>query len=388
MNNIKHQTIRYASGMKVEVEIPLPSAKMFRDWAIISETDEDLVSLQLSRDVLPEGVILRIGQVLTITCQSDGNTHSCRAYIVSKGYAHDLLLRFTSETISSELREFFRVDAFIPIKFQILNDQNPANVKELWETQCKLRRDEKAARERGRWEENRINLRIAERARVQEIHEDDFSCEPAEQKKDTSQKVLRENQYYESWSTVTTLAVNISGGGLRIFTDRKFSMDELILLEIYVPSSQCIVDIVARVVYSNFSHITVDDKSNICTAMQFVFIDEYARSTINTHISGIQIKRIRQFKGFADVEPIADNVSLPDKHYAYIDRIGISGNTGHQDQISKPKNQRVLQSVVIVFAIVLLCFFFYRYVVSHPKSELQEMIDNNIQKIQRQPEAK
>lgn len=363
--------------MKVEIEIPMPNTKVFRDWAIINEIDEDLVSLQLSRDILPEGVNLHIGQVLKISSQTDSNTYICRAFIVSKGYEQDLLLRFTSETISNELREFYRVDAFIPIKFHILYDQNPANVREQWDAQRKQRRDEETARNRSRLEEKRIKLRSEERARALKTQWEDFIGEPVTLPQDKPQGEQQDNPYYESWGTVTTHAVNISGGGLRIFTNQKFNMDELILLETYVPSSRIIVDIIARVVFTDYNSSAEDDKANTSTAMQFVFIDESASSAINTYISSIQLRRIRQFKGFTDVDPATNNISSSNKHYAYIDSIGVGEKTDHKDQV---KIKQVLLILFSVCLVCLICIYFYRYSVKHSKNEIQEIFENGIRR--------
>lgn len=382
MSTVEHHTSRYFTGMKVEVEIPLPDTRVFRDWAIINEVDEDLVSLQLSRDILPEGVSLRVGQVLTITSQSDGTSYDCRAFIVSKGYEQDLLLRFTSGLIYDKLREFYRVDVFLPIQFHLLDDQNPAAVKEQWEAQRKLRREEEAAKEKSRLEAKRIKLQSGERIRSQKNQDGGFADEPAILPEDTPQEAPQDNEYYESWGAVTTLAVNISGGGLRVFTNQKFNMDELVLLEAYVPSSRCIVDIIARVVFTSYSTSTEDEESDNVTGMQFVFIDEAARSAINTHIGSIQLKRIRQFKGFTDVEPITDIVeSSQKKHYAYIDSIDDSAGTGNQEQIHKPKMQKMLLVLFFACVIGLLLFYFFGYSTIHPKNQIQDMFENSIRKI-------
>jgi hypothetical protein len=368
--------------MKVEVEIPLPDTTVFRDWAIINEVDEDLVSLQLSRDMLPEGASLRVGQVLTITSQSDGTSYASRAFLVSKGYEQDLLLRFTSEMIYDKLREFYRVDVFLPIQFHHLEDQNPATVKEQWEAQRKLRREEEAAKEKSRLEAKRIKLQSEERIRSRKNQEGSFLDEPAILPEEKPQEVQQDNEYYESWGAVTTLAVNISGGGLRVFTNLKFNMDELILLEAYVPSSRCIVDIIARVVFTSDSNSAEDEKCDSVTGMQFVFIDEAACSAINTHISSIQLKRIRQFKGFSDVEPITDTVeSSQKKHYAYIDSIDDSARANHQDQIHKPKMQKLLLVLFFAFVIGIMSFYFYGYSDNHPKNQIQDMFENSIRKI-------
>lgn len=58
MNDMDLYSYYFPAGKKVGVGIPLPNAEVFREWAIIGNIDEDLVSLQLSRDVLPVNVSL------------------------------------------------------------------------------------------------------------------------------------------------------------------------------------------------------------------------------------------------------------------------------------------------------------------------------------------
>ncbi len=382
MNTAEYHTSRYFIGMRVEVKIPLLNNDIFSDWAIVNEINEDLVSLQLSRDILPEGVSLHVGQELTINSQSDGNSYSCRAYLVSKGHEQDLLLRFASERASNQLREFYRVDAFLPIKFYVLYDQNPANVKNLWEAQRKQRRDEETTRERQRFEANKIRRQTEERERMHNIHGVHFPRESGAKYQDKLQEIPQNNQYYETWGDVTSLAVNISGGGLKIFINMKFNIDELILLEAYVPSSQSIVDIIARVVFSDDDKATENSKFG-STAVQFVFIDESSRSAINSHISNIQLRRIRHFKGFADVDLYNKYVSVPGKHYAYIDTIDVCEDTDNLEQIRKFKIQQLLLVLLFVCIICLLLSNFHSYEVKRPKNEIQNMFDNSITKLKK-----
>jgi hypothetical protein len=385
MSDAGQYTSRYFMGMKVEVGIPLPDSKVFRDWAIISEIDEDLVSLQLSRDILPDGVHLRVGQMLTLRSESDGQSHTCRAFIVSKGYEQDLLLRLTGEIVYDELREFYRIDAFLPIKFTTLHDQNPAIVKKEWEERRKRRLEEERVRELRRSEAKREKLRAEERAREQKLMEGAFPDEPAEPlPMEKTQEEPEDNPYYESWGSVTSVAINISGGGLKILTNQGFKTDEFVLLEIFVPSLSCIVDIVARVVFSNHDDTGGDEGNCFNTGMQFVFIDERARFAINSHISGVQIRRIREFRGFSDVEPLnIDNSAIPDKHYAY------TGGDDADDEIDNPHQvnwKKIIQQVVLglffVCLVSLLCFYFTAYAVNHPKSQIEDIFESGIRKFQ------
>jgi hypothetical protein len=383
MSDAGQYTSRYFTGMKVEVGIPLPNTKEFRDWAIISEIDEDLVSLQLSRDMLPDGVNLRVGQILTIRSESEGQAHSCRAFIVSKGYDQDLLLRLTGEIVFDELREFYRIDAFLPIKFYTLHDQNPATVKKLWEERRKQRLNEERVRELRRSEAKREKLRAEERAREQNIREGTSPGGPAELfSTGKLEEEPEDNPYYESWGSVTSVAINISGGGLKILTNQGFETDDFLLLEIFVPSLSCIVDIVARVIFSNHNGTAGDEGNCFNTGMQFVFIDERARFAINGHVSGVQIRRIRQFRGFADAVPL--NIydrAIPDKHYAYDGRIDAGDDIDDSNQVNRKKIiQQMVLGLFFVGIVSLLYFYFSAYAVKHPKNQIEDLFETGIRK--------
>lgn len=385
MSDAGQYTSRYFCGMKVEVGIPLPNAQVFRDWAIINEIDEDLVSLQLSRDMLPDGVSLRVGQNLIITSESEGQVCSCRAYIVSKGYEQDLLLSLTGELVSEELREFYRIDAFLPIKFYRLHDQDSANVKKEWSDRRKQRQDEERAREQKRLAAKREKNRSEERERKQKLVEGVVPIESPGQLSShvESKEEPEEQQYDDAWSSVTAVAVNISGGGLKILTEQEFNMDEFILLEIFVPSSRSIEDIVARVVFSSRKDTDGDDHSYFNTGMKFVFLDESSRFAINSHISSVQIKRIQQFKGFADVVPLGlDNIIMPDKHYAYIDRVAPSDHMDNLNQIDRKNTiQQIVLGLFLVCIVILLSIYFSGYADKHPKNEIQDIFENSIRKL-------
>jgi hypothetical protein len=371
-------TNRYYVGMKVEVGIPLPDAQTFRDWAIINEMDEDLVSLQLSRDILPDGVSLRVGQLLTMRSERDGQVHSCRCFIVGIGYDHELLLRLAGEIFSGEMREFFRVDAFLPIKYHRLHGQNPAVVKKQWEARRRWRQEEKRALELRRLEAMREKLRHEERARKLKLLDGAFSGEPAGFPQGMVQEEPQDNQYDELSASAKTVAVTIGGGGLKIPTSQKFDTGEFVLLEIFVPSSRLVADVVARVVFSGHSAMAGEERSCFDAGMQFVFIDESARHAINSHICSIQLKRIRHFKGFADAEPLyVDNISESD-NYADIDEVDAGGPVSERLRIKRrPVFQHLALGLFFVCAVTLISFFYSGYVAKHP-NEIQNNFEQSI----------
>lgn len=371
----------YFAGMKVEVGIPFANNRTFRDWAIINEVDDDLVALQLSRDILPEGVSLRVGQILSLHSEYDFQLYDCRAFIVSKGYEQDLLLRITGEIVAHEVREFYRIDAFLPIRFHLLPDQNPAVVKKVWEERRRWRCDEERALEQRRLEAKRERLRAEEWARAQRLP-DSGTGVPAEQGPDTRPEESEDNQYYESWRTVTSVAVNISGGGLRVSTGQEFVAHDLMLLEIFVPSSNRIVDVVARVIFSRRNAGEHLVKNFFTSGLQFVHIDESARSAINRHLNGVQLQRIRQFKGFADVEPLSiDTKPVSDRHYAFLETVEATDVEENGRSAVLKRRKQVALALVCAGIVWLLFLYFAGYAAHHPKHVIQEMFETGIRKL-------
>jgi len=379
MNISAQNPCPYLVGLKVEVHIPLSDSKTFRDWAIINEIDEDLLSLQLSRDILPSGVSLRVGQILTIRGEVDFQIFVCRALIVSKSIDQDLLLRLTGEIVSDELREFFRIDAFLPIKFHRLGEQNPDRVNKLWEERRRQRQEEDRAREQRRLEARREE----NRARELGLLDSSLSGTPAVLSQDKGEDGAEDNEYYDSWNNVTSVAVNISGGGVKISTDQKFLTTKLLLLEIFVPSSRRIVDVVAQVIFSSQDDQAGERRNSFHTGLRFVFIDESARSAISSHISSIQLQRIRQFKGFADVEPLeVDSRTIAERHYTHPDNLEAGEETDIPERLKGRKRIGQLGLALFFSLIVwLLCSYFSGYMVSHPKNAIQNMFEAGIRKL-------
>jgi len=364
----------YFVGKKVEVDIPLSTTKIFSEWALINETEGNLVSLQLSRDVLPDGAILRVGQALTIRSEHDCQLHSSRCFIVSMGDDQQLLLRLSSGSFAGEMREYYRVDAFLPVKYQSLNDQNPENVRKSWEEKRRWRQEDIRVRETRRLEAKRTRIQEEERIRAQQLLSGSPSIEQAEIAQEKEQEAPQFDQYADLLATAQTTAVTISGGGIKISASQRFDPDELLMLEIFVPSAKIIVDVVARVVFASRDYASDEGPDRFNVGMQFVFIDEAGRLAINTHIGSLQLQQIRHFKGFSDVKPFrGEKTSEPDQQYAYIAEVDGGGSVDAHQHIMTFKSLALGLFSICIFC--LLGFAFHAYLVSHPKSEIQMIIE-------------
>lgn len=350
MSDLENYSRYFLAGSKVGVGIPLPNAEVFRDWAIIHAIDEDLVSLQLSRDVLPLGGTLQYGQILEIRGGSEGSGYSCRAIIVSEGDASELLLRLIGEIVSDELREFYRIDAFLPIKYYVSREQNIDVLHKQWESRRDRRRQIELEKKDLAW-----NSRLLS-------GEADL---PQERIQDAAEENIAAEQVPEVWDTIIPLAANISGGGLRLITHQDFESGEYVLLEILVPSPRRVVDVVARVIFANHNYAAGSDREYYNTGLQFVYIDERDRDAIVNHIATIQLKRIRMMRE------------------RYLFRAGDSG-----DDESENAGVPVFRSKLTLAAIALLMVllgalvvnYFWGYTQNRPKGEIELMFEEAVKK--------
>lgn len=352
MSDMEQYANYFTAGMKVGVGIPMPNAEVFTDWAVINNIDEDLVTLQLSRDQLPVNVNLHMGQILDLRGGHEGSGFSCRAIIVIEGYAREILLRLIGEIVSDELREFYRIDAFLPIKYYISREQNPGILRQEWIARREQRHIEELEHKEKRWDSRLV---VESAVLPQEPHQESM------------------DHYDDSWDTIIPLAANISGGGIRIISHQSLKRGEYALLEILIPLPPRIVDAVVRVVFTNRNYAAGVDHEYYNTAMQFVFIVERDRDAIIHHISNVQLKRIRQLR---------ENYLFRD--YSDEDQLR---RGGEELSFAGIKWVSALKRVIYiaVFALIVLTLYSYfnRYMNDHPKNEIEDIFEGGIKKYQK-----
>jgi hypothetical protein len=367
-------------GLKVNIGIPVPGGKTFHDWAVIHSIDEDLVSLQLSRDTLPAGVKLTVGIILDIRAGNEFSGYSCRAIIVAEGYHREVLLRLIGEIVSSELREFYRIDAFLPIKYFISSEQNELKLKLAWKEKRESRilsEKERKEQEKKPWE-RLFHAPATENLPVEELGEESL--------RDTARGELQQPDEPEedgqdhSWDDIIPLAANISGGGVRMLLHHRFEADTLVPLEIYLPSEPepQILDAVGIVAFANENYAATKQfsRTSYNTGLKFKFIDERDRDAIVSYISNVQLKRIRLMRE------------------QYLFRSG--PETTPPPVTSEAQRKLMIRTTLtIVSAIIILIslvVYFKNYTQNRPKSEIELLFDKGygeyLKKIGRDPVQK
>jgi hypothetical protein len=285
MSEFEEYNKHFPPGMKVIVAIPMRNHELFRDTAVIHEIDEDVVSLQLSRDVLPVDINLQTGKILELRGGKDGYAYRCNGNLVSEGTAGAIIVRLTGSINSAEQREYFRIEAFLPVKIQLLRGQSLDAVLKEWRSRRETRiADDLERREQLAHRRRERIIRIAEEGRR--------SQEQSEEEEFDESDFL-----YPEWSDVNAMDVNISGGGFKFVTSEHYELDDLVLCEAFIPANPPrIMDCVARVAFKNRNYAVKDDQEFFNIALQFMFLEERDRDAVVSHISRLQLMRIGQLR--------------------------------------------------------------------------------------------
>ncbi|MCE1225808.1 MAG: DUF5634 family protein [Geobacteraceae bacterium] len=377
MSDFDQYLEHFPVGLKVNVGIPVPGGDTFHDWAIIHTIDEDLVSLQLSRDTLPAGVKLKVGTILDIRAGNEIEGYSCRSIIVAEGYQREVLLRLIGEIVSSELREFYRIDAFLPIKYFISTEQSEVRLKVAWKEKREARitaEKERKQQDKKPWE------RLRQAPDTEELPSEEFSEEglwdDTGEGLDQPDLAIKDTSDH-SWDDVIPLAANISGGGIRMLLHHKFENDTLVPIEIYLPCEPepQVIDAVCVVAFANENYAASKQfsRTSYNTGLKFKFVEERDRDAIVSYISNVQLKRIRLMR----------------EQYLFRSGPNSEKTETTPEQRIKLVIRTVLTITFVVSALIGLIIYFKGYTENRPKNEIEILFEKGfsdyLKKIGRDP---
>lgn len=319
----------FSVGQRVGVSIPLPGDEVFRDWAVLKSVVEDLAELQLSRDFLPHGAQVHVGAILELRTAINDSGYCCRSMVVSESPGRNLLVRFIGEVIYDELREYFRIDVYLPLQLSIPVGRTNSEVKAEWQETRKKRLEQK----------------------TRENFPDETDADV-----DIEQSEPEEDQF--SWEDVPPIAANISGGGLRVTIPTELKEDALVHIELYLPHpTPMVIDVVGQVISADQIHF--GDDPLYSTAIRFLYIDERDRDRIINYVSVEQLELLRRFrKGFLSTSS---------------DEFALNARPALRTILT-----RFLYAVLFCFVSVWLMFWLIDYHRDRPKSEIHKIFEQGL----------
>lgn len=309
----------FTAGHRIEVRIPRSAGEPFRDGAIIVQLEEDLVQFQLSRDVLPAGVRAAAGTIVDVRIGKDGAAYCCRAIIVTERDGAHVTARFIGKVIPEEMREYYRIDTYIPVRYRLEPDTPPEQIRKNWHSQ---------------------------RYSAQQKTGDDIFDSPPE------------NGMHRS--STPPLAANLSGSGIRLKIREELPIGTLLPIELYLAlDSPVIVQIIAEVVHVSPLHTSHNAPQLFNTALHFLCIDERDRDAVIKFISIEQIERLRATQG--------SNVNI--------------SNLGEYEAYSRSRQIRriaVTGTIIMIIAAIAALLIISRH--NSPKGEIEQTFENEIRK--------
>ncbi|WP_298267512.1 PilZ-like domain-containing protein [Geobacter sp.] len=256
-------------GLRVEVRFPHSGDLSFSDWAVITLFEEDLVELQLSRDLLPEFVRTDVGTILDLRLGKEGSAYCCRSIIVGERTGAKITTRLIGEVVPDELREFYRIDAYITLRYRLPTGEPAGEIK-------------------ARWEAGRYG------------HPDaggDLSPFPAGTDLPGGRPL----------GHPAPVAANISGSGIRIRTHEQFAIGDLLPLDLFLPEQPKTISVVGQVVHVGQVRTRDGEPPLFSTALHFFCIDERDRDAIVKFVSMVQLEHLRSIRG--------NTISITDLEY-------------------------------------------------------------------------
>lgn len=218
-------------GQRARVEMSVQGDKVFNDGAVVTAIGDGQIALRLSRDTFPAGVQLHSEAPLVVRVGGIGNGYSCRAVVLDDPCGEDLRVGFVGHVVSEDLREYFRLNAEIPVTLFNVT----AGTAE---------------------ESGTGGLRVVAEGRLPRI-------------------------------------VNISGGGLRTETEMAMALDDIIYTTFHLPlPERKVVPVVAQVVHSEM--IERGGASCISAGLRYMHINERDRDAIVRYVCNEEIRLIRQ----------------------------------------------------------------------------------------------
>lgn len=314
-----------AEGSRIEIGIPLSGGGVFRDWAIIKDSDGDELLAQISRDVLPANVRLAAGSIVDVTIRAGDEAYTCSGIITDKDDARTMRIRLFGLFTLQERRQFFRIELGLRLKYAFIgNEASRTAVERDWVQ----RRDLELMKYQG-YDEFVIAARKAHFVPAIKLE----------------------------WRDLFDPEINLSGGGMSFTLPDRVQPDELLALEIFlplVPPRQ--IHCVAQALHVRKRNMP-NGEACYRAGFHFVFLDERDRDLLFSHISSSQLAVLRA---------LADRRELPAEESALT---------------AKPALwQRVLLYSLVAILLLILSFYLVRYLIDYSKHGSPNQIQQTYEK--------
>ncbi|HJV34891.1 PilZ-like domain-containing protein [Geomonas sp.] len=250
---------QFFAGRRVRLAVPLAEGAPFQEWGKVCSLERDLVEIELSRDLLHPQACLQLGRTIHLNLLDGTSGLGCNGSLIALKRPHRLVLRLLDQVAPYEQREFYRQDLSLQLDFRLPPSQLPQEIRERWR-QC-------------RWAAE-FASQLPDPGEAPEL--------------DSLRKEILAG--VERREAAPPVAVNISGGGMRLNMKERLHPGILVELGIYLPPPRKVLEVVGEVVQVTASA----DRDHFSTALRYRLIDEADRDRLIAYISAQQMWQLSQ----------------------------------------------------------------------------------------------
>ena len=309
----------FSNGKRVQVELPLEDENPLRDDAKVVSANRDLLELQLSGRVISREITLEIGTELFLRTGKKGQGYKCRALFLRNDSLHRVHVRLVGKIIPFNERAFLRVDVFIPLTYRPFS----------------------------------LN----------------FMGGTTQEEEESSQRKGSRAKSAANPKNPLPVAANLSIAGVRINIPRRFNIDELLELKLYLSfgdsSSQNVktLPLVGQVMH--VVELSQPGYSTLYgTMLRFVVMDDPSRAILVRFISNAQSEQLGRLR-----------------EQSLRQAIQIEDTESDESFFSERKIREMLQLIFVIVLCAGFIFFLANY--RHPgnKGEIENTFEKQIKSL-------
>jgi hypothetical protein len=319
-----------ACDEEIIANIALDEGKVYHQRCIINSISHDLVDIGFTGDEVPEWTLIGIGTPMELRGRADRGAFGCRAVVVDCNIAGHYLIRLIGSVYFGELREFQRIDVYLPIKYAYASEQGLENVTDNW---------------------------------IQRKHE----LKSAHKNK-SSNNAWMDDSTSDNWDEIVPSLAQVTNEGLRLDITEQYPVGIYLDVEIYLPLDPPKVIAAVTEVTSVDEHSKQEDGSVIHrTNVTFALIDPPDREAITDYVSTVQVQHLGEICKDAQYQALYNRLTA---------------------QVEWKDPLRFLKRIIVICLIAIFGLLLFRYFddyrKGHEKGFIEKVFEDGIRRYQEQ----
>jgi hypothetical protein len=310
------------------VNIAIADGKIYHQRCILNSISNDLADMGFTGDEVPEWMMVDIGTSLELRGRAERGSFGCRAVVVDRNIAGHYLVRLIGSVYFGELREFQRIDVYLPLKYAVNREREMGNLTDNWLTR---KREQKRA------------LKNA-----------------------FTNNAWMDDTLSENWDEIVPILAQSTPEGLRIDIPEQFSLGTYLDIEMYLPiEPPRIIAAVCEVVGSEEHNRQEDGTILYRSLLTFTLVDPPDRDAVNDYVSSIQVQHLGEICKDAQYQALYNRLAA---------------------QVEWKDPMLIFKRIIYGALLITLCLVLFRYLddyrKGHEKGFIEKAFEDGIKRYQ------